>query len=352
MAVARGATLEVRGPGLMIAEVIEQVVKEGEQGVEEKLVPVGSESLSFSLRQGQVSSGKHKGRRLLVASEKGRLSINGIQLLGRLEVSVEKGGLLAVDRVDIEDYVASVVGGEVPISWPQAALQAQAIAARTFVLRRKLEGARSAHYHVEASVLDQVYRGGAAVDSRTREAAQATYGQVLTFRHQLAEAYFFSSCTGQTEAGGPGLGRELPYLISVPCEGGEAASNAAWEQRFAVGALSKKFRQSGTLGDELQNIEIAARTPSGRVAKLRLITRRSSRELGAGEFRKLVGYRELPSLDFRVEKQGGTLIFKGSGAGHAVGLCQWCAKSQAEAGEGAESILRHFYPGTEVLRMY
>lgn len=341
MAIARGAALTVGGADLQVA------FAEGD-GRQAR-----GTSARFSVAGDLVSDGKLQSSKVTITDGSGAsIRVGESTLLGELELVVEGGRLLAIDVVDVERYVASVVGAEVPVSWPDAALQAQAIAARTYVLRRKLEGARSPAYHVESSVLDQVYRGVATMDPRTVAAADATAGRVLTFRHELAEAYFFSSCRGRTETGADGLGRELPYLQSVACEGGETAPNASWSKRIDLANLARSLMDSGALGDRLERIEVVSRTSTGRVNAVRLVTRHGARTVSGTELRKLLGYTELPSLDFEVKREGGALVISGGGAGHGVGMCQWCARGQADAGRSADEILAHFYPGTEILRMY
>src|SRR5690606_8133449 len=102
------------------------------------------------------------------------------------------------------------------------------------------------------------------------------------------------------------------------------------------------------IGDELRSIEVVSRTASGRVEKARLRTRHGQRVVGGPELRQLIGWRELPSLEVSISERKGRLILAGSGNGHGVGLCQWCARGQAAQGRGAREILSHFYPGTAV----
>src|SRR5919204_152232 len=92
-----------------------------------------------------------------------------------------------------------------------AALKAQAVAARTYALHKKLE-AYDEPYHLGSSVLHQVYGGLRREDERTRAAVEATRGEVLTWELQPIEAYFHAACGGHTEEGLPALSRDLPYL--------------------------------------------------------------------------------------------------------------------------------------------
>ena len=132
-------------------------------------------------------------------------------------VAVPRGKkVLLVNVLPLEDYVAAVLGGEMPVTFPMEALKAQAVAARTYALNKKLE-ALSEAVHLGSSVLAQVYGGLNRENPRTRAATEATAGQVLTWELAPIEAYFHSSCEGRTETGLAALGRDLPYLKSVDC---------------------------------------------------------------------------------------------------------------------------------------
>lgn len=277
--------------------------------------------------------------------------VQGRAVLGQVELLVVDGRLAAVDVVELETYVASVLGGEMPSSWPAAALEAQAVAARTYALSRKLQR-MDAPWHLEPTVTDQVYAGTSSLAMSTVLAAQATEGLVLTHEGALAQTFFFSNCRGKTESAKAGFGQEVPYLVPVPCEGGEVSPSLAWERRVPVKGLAKRLKSSGALGDELKSIAIVSRTATGRVATAALETKHGGRRVVTGaQLRQLIGWSELPSLDIEVKVAKGDLVFSGRGAGHGVGLCQWCARGQAENGRGSDEILAHFYPGTELRRI-
>jgi len=299
-----------------------------------------------------VTDGTTLAPRLAVADRAGAgVRVAGMGVLGSLEILAGNGGLVAIDTLDMEYYVAAVVGAEMPASWPSAALEAQAIAARTYALRRKTS-APDAPFHLEASVRNQAYRGADSFDPRAVAAAHATRGLVVAAGHELAEAYFFSSCRGTTESGTAALGRDAPYLQPVSCAGGEDAPAASWTRSVPLAELSRRLRATGAIGDALTGVEIASRTATGRAASIRLTVRGGARTMSGAEFRRAVGWSELPSLDFDVRVADRVVVLTGSGAGHGVGLCQWCARGLAARGTGRDAILAHFYPGTALVRMY
>ena len=127
------------------------------------------------------------------------LRLDGKTLPGRIEVWADARGLVVVNALDLEEYVAAVVASEVPAGWPDAALQAQAVAARTFAVAQKIAQGPAARAHLGSSVLDQVYAGAAHPASSALRAAHATAGEVLTFGSAPIAAYFSASCGGKGE---------------------------------------------------------------------------------------------------------------------------------------------------------
>ena len=277
--------------------------------------------------------------------------VDGRELPGRVEAFADAGGLVVVNAVDLEDYVASVVAAEVPSSWPEAALQAQAVAARTFAVAQKIAQGPAARAHLGASVLDQVY-GGSPSAPAARAAARATSGEVLTFGAAPIAAYFSASCGGKSESAEDAFHLDAgttPYLVS---RGDEGDADRPWTVRRSFADLSAALRKAGRLLAPVTGLAVASRTPSGRAKSLRLDTGAGPRTLPAVELRQILGYSALPSLLFEVRVEGGRAVFRGRGSGHGVGLCQWGARSRALRGEGYRGILAAYYPGAEIRRMY
>jgi stage II sporulation protein D len=227
-----------------------------------------------------------------------------------------------------------------PKSFPIEALKAQAIAARTYALNRKLEQ-YGQPFHLGSSVLSQVYRGLAANDPRTREAISATKGQVLTWQLQPIEAYFHASCGGKTETGLDALGRDLPYLRSVVCPCGQLPTSH-WTLKVAGRELAS------LAGGLPTGLAVQGRSPTGRVRRVQV----GPRSLDAVSFRERLGYMRLRSLDFQVGSAPEGWVLTGHGFGHGAGLCQWGARLLAEAGKNHRAILEHYYPGTELQTLY
>lgn len=272
----------------------------------------------------------------------------GRLLSGQVEVRRGEGGLTVIDALPLEDYVSAVTGAEMPPNFPPEALEAQAVAARSYALSRKLEAVEEGRdYDLGASVLSQVYPGQ-EIDPRARAAAEATAGEVLVKDRRPIEAYFHSACGGRTERGLDALGRDLPYLASVECGHCGASPKAAWRLRLAAEEVA---RLAGLPG-RASAFRVAERTRAGRASRVEVTAGQHRARITAVELRRRVGYERLPSLWFSVRADGHGFLLEGRGSGHGAGLCQWGAAGWARAGAGHREILRRYYPGTEIVKMY
>ena len=261
-------------------------------------------------------------------------------LRGQVEVSASPQGLTAVNILPLEDYLKGVLGKEMPKTFPMEALKAQAVAARTYALQKKLQRLGE-ELHLGATVLHQVYGGLAAEDERTREAVEKTRGQVLLFGMEAVEAYFHASCGGQTETGWEALTRDLPYLVARACPCHDTPA-ARWQVRVSEAELKKTF---GTASGQLQPGPLTA---TGRYKSLKL----GNQSIVAAEFRRRLGSTRVRSLKFRIEKEKGDYVLRGEGYGHGAGMCQWGAKRLAERGKSYVDILQHYYAGSRLLTLY
>jgi len=280
------------------------------------------------------------------------LRLDGKTLPGRIEVWADARGLVVVNALDLEEYVAAVVASEVPSGWPDSALQAQAVAARTFAVAQKIAQGPAARAHLGASVLDQVYAGAAHPASNALRAARATAGEVLTFSSAPIAAYFSASCGGKGETAEDAFNvpaGSTPYLVS---QRDDADEGRAWTVRRSLVDLSLALRKAGRVLAPVTGIDVSARTASGRARTLHLETAAGERTLTGVELRQILGYTALPSLAFDVSVEHGAAVFRGRGNGHGVGLCQWGARARALRGESYRAILAHYYPGADIRKMY
>jgi stage II sporulation protein D len=269
------------------------------------------------------------------------LRAGDMQVRGDVVVRLYKDGLQLINVIPLEDYLAGVLGSEMPVSFPPEALKAQAVAARTYALQKKLETYGSP-FHMGSSVLHQVYGGLNREDPRSRAAVEATRGEVLTYELAPIEAYFHASCGGRTESGQDALQRDLPYLQAVDCPCGRLPASR-WSATVSDSELH------AALGQSTEGFRVSSRSATHRVNR---VVSANGLSLDGATLRRKLGYTKLKSLEFDVERTGGSWHFNGRGYGHGAGLCQWGAKALADEGLSYRDILSHYYPGTELQQLY
>jgi len=270
-----------------------------------------------------------------------------VQVSGLVQVVRRGKGLLVINLVDLEEYVKGVVPAEVNSSWHPEMLKAQAVAARTYALYQHMLSA-SRDYDVAAGIQDQVYRGRQGIDARVEQAVESTRGLVITHEGAPIYAAFSSTAAGITEDAVIVWSKDLPYLKGVECPFDLESPFYQWKASFKLDQLEKSLRQQGFEVGTIATLTPLAYSRAGRVATLRILHSRGELILRGEELRKGVGYTVVPSTQFTIESLGQEVVLAGYGAGHAVGLCQWGAKELAELGYSFASILRYYYPGTEL----
>lgn len=258
-----------------------------------------------------------------------------------------------ISTVPVEQYLYSVVSREMPRSWPDAALQAQAIAARTYVLQRS--NPRRA-YDVVTSESDQVYTGIDAESPATTAAVEGSAGKVLRYNNAFATIAYSSCCGGHTESAADAWagGSTVAYLRGVACPNCTESPWYRWTKSLALDRVRSALGERAAETGGVDRIEIGDRDPSGR-ARFVVVSGPDGRaQVNAADFRRALGTRDIPSVFFRriaiADDGGGTpqVTVDGSGLGHGVGLCQWGARGLAQNGASAEEIVAFYFPGTTV----
>jgi SpoIID/LytB domain protein len=193
------------------------------------------------------------------------LSLGGVGYRGELEISVVKQKLQVINAVGLEAYLLGVVAREMPKEWPLEALKAQAVAARSYALARRVKGKP---FDLYADWRSQVYGGIPAEASRSSEAVQATARQVLTYDGKVATTFFFSSSGGRTATGAEVFGLDLPYLVSVDDHWDDRSPHHVWPPRVLTGVAIKKAYQLGSLPVDI----VVELTDSKRPGRVVLVT--------------------------------------------------------------------------------
>lgn len=266
-----------------------------------------------------------------------------------------------VVQLNLEDYVAGVVAGEMPSSFEMEALKAQAVAARTYgISKLKKSDKGNPAEHPDAPLCDtthcQVYLSEEDLLAlkgenwmkdgwlRINEAVEATSGEVMYYEDDLVEQpLFHSSSGGKTENSEDVFVSAVPYLRSVesPYEG--EAPNLNESITVPMSSFIDKVQKiHGATNVHSSTIKILERSEGGRVKEIQV----GNKVLSGRNIRDLFGLR---SANFTFTFDGNdSIIFTTSGYGHGVGMSQWGANGMAKAGFGYEEILQHYYIGVVI----
>lgn len=243
--------------------------------------------------------------------------------------------LTAINVIDLEDYLMSVLPSEMPSSWPREALKAQAIAARSYAIAN-LGKYRSKGYDVQATVMDQAYRGASAETIASNRAVSETNGIVMKHAGKVVPGFFHSSSAGHTDVAEHVWTKEVPYLKSVP-DVDHKSKYVLWERKFPMTQIDSSLGKD--VGTVLGLFPVH-RSPAGRVKNLLVIGTKGSTFVSGTAVRQMFA---LPSTNFNVLAYQDSYLFKGQGFGHGLGMSQYGARGLADHGYNAAQILTYYY---------
>lgn len=321
----------------------------GASGIDVDRRPTRQQTLRLSPRR-TFSIGKKTYGGVLIIRQKGK----------RLEL---------VNELDMETYVAGVIGNEVGPGAESATHRAQAVAARTYAYRRLLEpGAASKPYHLFDDQRSQVYNGmtidpvfGVSFEEM-RAAVRANRGVTLTYLGRPFRAYYSSTCGGHTTD--PKTSRLDPGhahvpLRGVPCEHCRPSNryaskyyrwnNVVTDERIAAGMK----RDGRPISLPVHSVKIASRGRGGWVAEVEIIygPNRATKRVPGSTFRSIAGLRS-HNIATIVRAAGDAWRFDGKGWGHGVGMCQVGAIQMGLKGATETEILRYYFPDVSFTKVY
>lgn len=269
-----------------------------------------------------------------------------------------------VEERELESYVEGVLAGEMKNDWPLEALKAQAILARTFVLKfvqekeSQYQGADISTDIEEAQAYD-----ASAVNERIQQAVEETRGLVLSCEGELPYAWFHAHSGGMTEYARAGLGWEKdepaytqpsrgtePEQLSDAKENQQLQAAAEWKADFTFAEWTAACQKQGVqvephAGSQLQ---ISQRGESGRAVTLEI----DGQSVNATDLRLALGSTKMRStLLTSLKIENGKVHMAGKGYGHGVGMSQWGAYGMAQEGKSAEQIIKHYFQKVEIAQI-
>ena len=260
-----------------------------------------------------------------------------------------------VIEMDLEDYVMGVVAGEMKNDWPLEALKAQAILARTFVL--KFCDSKNSRYDgadISTDVSEAQAYAPENINDRVRQAVDETRGVVMSADGEYPYAWFFAHAGGKTELPSVALDyadQDPRYLEVVDSPDSDEAPEDVknWTVSFTRDQVRKAAADAGLKVDAVESIEIGEQGESGR-SKTLLI---NGQPVSAPSFRIQIGANQLKStLIDEIQMDGDEITFTGRGFGHGVGMSQWGAYALADEGKSAAEIVQHYFSGVDIVRLW
>lgn len=265
-----------------------------------------------------------------------------------------------IEEINLDDYLYGVVAAEMPASFEQEALKAQAVVARTYTIYKIKNNANK---HEGADICDNSTCCQAWISKEDRfakweetsresnwnkivEAVNSTQGKIITYKNEPINAFFHSNSGGITETtANVWGGTEYPYLQVVETSGEDAYSQYHSEvtltKQTFIDKIKEKHNEFEIDFNSEDCIKILEYTDGNRVKKIKL----GNIELSGVEVRTILG---LKSANFKITVEGENVKCEVIGYGHGVGMSQTGADSMAKNGSSYEEIIKHFYTGVEI----
>ena len=257
-----------------------------------------------------------------------------------------------IEYLPLEEYIVGVLAGEMPIYFEKEAFKAQAVAARSYALKR-IEYNKNLEYDVVDSVLNQVYLDNdylkeAWKDNYTsninklRQAVNETSLEYLDYNGEVIDALFFSTSNGYTESSSLVFNIDLPYLQSVSSNW-DSSTSSVFKSTTKI-SLNEFYNDLGIDYSDTLDVKILKRSNTNRVLNLSINGKKFT---GRNLYDKL----GLKSTDFMIEQNGDNVIISTIGYGHGVGMSQYGAEGMALEGYLYTDILNHYYVGTSIKKI-
>ncbi|MDX2041765.1 MAG: SpoIID/LytB domain-containing protein [Acidobacteriota bacterium] len=258
-------------------------------------------------------------------------------------------------ELPLEEYLAGVLAGEASIETELEALKAQAVVSRTFAVRNLGRHAREGYDFCSTTHCQRFVLPKARLHAKARQAVEATRSEILLDRkNQPADVYFHAACGGVTANLETLWGGEAPaYLRGVRDEFCVSMPHRNWTQTISAAQLAKALQsdERTNVGSPLKNVTVSKRDATGRAEEITIEAARRLTVRG-WDFKLIVGralgWQMVKSSRFEVARNGDGFVFRGSGFGHGLGLCQEGAHVMATRRMTYRQIASFYFPGARL----
>jgi len=297
-----------------------------------------------------VGVARYSGGIVLRPKDSGTLVVDGRRFHGDISIRAQDSKLRVINSLSLGNYLAGVIPKEMPLSYPEAALDAQAIAARTYAIyhaRRR----QSLDHDVKNDTRSQVYGGADAERPRSRAAVVRTRGLVATWKGAIFQTFFHSTCGGQTvPAQWIFDGKQPGALSGADCGRCVKSRYHRWAKSWDREKFVASLRDKGlSIVSPLTAISNDSWNRGGYLKAVVFTHAGGKTRVDARKFRRLMGLR---STSYALSLEGEKVNVKGAGWGHGVGLCQVGAGGFAKEGYTGVEIIEHYYPTAVVRKLY
>ena len=266
-----------------------------------------------------------------------------------MNVRVKREQTNTIEVVPFEDYVVGVLAGEMPVNFELEALKAQAVAARTYVMK-KMSDNRNQDYDIVDTVQNQVYISDEELKdkwqdkyqeliNKVKTAVLETKGEYLSYNGKVIEAFFFSTSVGKTENSEEVFKESLPYLRSVDSTWDEEVSPVFNDSKEY--SLQEFFERLNLKYSDQINVEVLNTTSTGRIKNIKINDKKFT---GSEVYKNL----NLRSTFFEINQVGSNVIINTKGYGHGVGMSQYGALAMAKKGYKYDEILKYYYQNVQI----
>ena len=298
-------------------------------------------------------------KEVLIKPAKGVMTLNNQPYQGiiSLKFDQKQNKLFLINRLNLEDYVYSVLFYESYQTWPLEMQKVQAVISRTYAIHQILQRKRKQKYDIKRSNFHQRYNGTHKYH-HLRQAVNETKGLILTYKNNVALTMFDACCGGGIPANIEGINfSKAPYLArTTPCHYCKNYSLYRWKKEIPIDTFINLINSSKYISPKLNNpgkfsdISILKRDKAGLVRTVQLtFSKKNILITGKDLWASMNKY--IRSQSFHIKKLKNSILINGNGFGHQIGLCQRGARELVRKGWPMKKILNFYYPKTSLARL-
>lgn len=310
-------------------------------------------TMTIAIHHGKffINTIRYDGEQLFVVPVDGPVTFNDNSYKGAFLITRSHDSLLLMNCLDLEDYVFSVLRTESWPGWPLEINKVFAIACRSYAIAMIMRSKSSKlPYHIKNTNVHQTYTG-MHENPIVQQAVEQTRGVFLAYDNKPVIAMFDACCGGVVPAsikdfnfsGAPYLARPYACTYCRDCK------LYAWQAEYQSNTLASLLKKNAPRLKKIRDIKVTKKDKAGLVQQVAL---RDGKDSAAVTGKQIYSsLKKVKSYCFTVQKRADSIIFKGRGYGHHLGLCQWGAREMVRRGKNYRDILQFYYPHTTFMAL-